>query len=402
AGMMAAYELRSYGHGVDVFESAGSPGGFLRRVIPEFRLPSADVDRAVDMLSAMGVRFYTGKAVGRDVSFGSLEDDYDAVVVAVGACLGARPSIPGCGGPSVLQGIDLLSSVREGTAAPLEGLDVVVVGGGNTAVDCAMTCRMLGAGPVSIVCLENPVQTPAARSDLALAASAGVRIDYSWAVTDISGPCDGKVTLSLSRCLTALDEKGNFNPMIDEESPGRTLTADRVVMAVGQEVDSSSLRCGLGTGPGGRLSADPLTQGVPGKSGVFVAGDCLSGPGSVVEAFASGRGAALSVHRYLSGQDESYARDYYRINGMVRDYESLPDRARGGARGDLPVPPPEKWSLDCELEGPLSAEAARKEAERCLSCGRSFESNRTCWYCLPCEIDCPVQALEVRMPYQVR
>jgi len=402
AGMMAAYELRSYGHQVDVFESGDSPGGFLRRVIPEFRLPTSEVDRAIDMLAAMGVQFQTGKKVGRDILFETLENDYDAVVVAVGACLGVSPDIPGCSGQSVVQGIDLLAGVRAGNAESLDGLKVVIVGGGNTAVDCAMSCSMLGAEQIRIVCLENPNEIPAKRSDLTLATSAGIKIDYGWAVAEISEYETGKAALSLSRCLTALDEKGNFNPIIDNEGPGRKLTADRVVLAVGQKVDDSSCLSNLPAREGGCLAGDPITQSVPGKKGVFAAGDCTSGPSSVVEAFASGKNAAISAHRHLIGLDTTYARDYYENHGMIRSYESLPERATGGPRCPLPVAKPESWSLKNEMEGSLSSKEARREAERCLSCGRSFELNRTCWYCLPCEIDCPVQALEVRMPYQVR
>lgn len=402
AGMMAAYELRSYGHQVDVYESGDSPGGFLRRVIPEFRLPASEVDRAVEMLAAMGVQFHTGKKLGRDVSLAALENDYDAVVVAIGACVGVNPEIPGCTAPSVVQGIDLLSGVRAGNVASLEGGKVIIIGGGNTAVDCAMNCAMLGAEQIRIVCLENPNEIPAKRRDLSLAASGGIKMDYGWAVTEICKDATEKLTLSLSRCLNALDENGNFNPIIDSEGPSRTLMADRVVLAVGQGVDVSSLHPDLPASEDGRLAGDPVTQVVPGKKSVFVAGDCHSGPTSVVEAFASGKNAAVSAHRHLAGLDATYARDYYETHGMVPYYQSLPERATGGARCPLPVAKPESWSIKRELEGSLSPKEARREAERCLSCGRAFELNRTCWYCLPCEIDCPVQALEVRMPYQVR
>jgi NADPH-dependent glutamate synthase beta subunit-like oxidoreductase len=402
AGMMAAYELRLSGHGVDVFESGSEPGGFLRRVIPEFRLPVSEIDRAVGMLAEMGVRFYTGKTVGRDISFQSIQNDYDAVIVATGACFGIKPAIPGCGGASVLQGLDLLSSVRKGAAPSLKGQDVIILGGGNTAVDCAMTSRMLGAGHVRIVCLENPLQIPAKRSDLDIAAANGIIVDYGWAVTSMSQEANGKVNLSLARCLTALDEKGIFNPLIDTESPGRILYADTVVIAVGQKADTSLLPPDLTVEGGSRFAGDPLTQCVPGKDGVFVAGDCYSGQSSVVEAFSSGRCAAVSADRYLTGRDAGYARDFYPTNGLVRTYESLDERAVGEARCELPMIAPEDLSVNCEIEGSLSSEAAQRESERCLSCGRSFELNRTCWYCLPCEIDCPVQALEVRMPYQVR
>ena len=135
---------------------------------------------------------------------------------------------------------------------------------------------------------------------------------------------------------------------------------------------------------------------------MFVCGDCLTGTSSVVQAMASGKEAAISINRFLRGQSPAYGRDYYLNNGLIRDYEVPTQRATGGHRGEVKRLPVAERGLTRETDQILTSEQARKEAERCLSCGRAFEANMTCWYCLPCEIECPTQALTVRMPYQVR
>ena len=150
------------------------------------------------------------------------------------------------------------------------------------------------------------------------------------------------------------------------------------------------------------MAADPLTHEASSHKNVFVCGDCMTGPSSVVQAMESGKEAAISIDRFLRGQGKAYGRDYYANNGLIRDYEVPLQRATGGHRGEVKRLPVAERGLTRETDQTLTSEEARKEAERCLSCGRAFEANMTCWYCLPCEIECPTQALTVRMPYQVR
>ena len=175
---------------------------------------------------------------------------------------------------------------------------------------------------------------------------------------------------------------------------------DAVILTIiGRDVDSGGLPAGLFNKETGQLEADPLTRQSVYRTNVFVCGDCLTGPSSVVHAMASGKEAAISADRLIKGESLRYGRDYYTRNGLVKDYEASTRQPVGGARGKLDHLPA---STSGETNQIMTQEQARREAERCLSCGRSFESNRTCWYCLPCEIECPVDALEVRMPYLVR
>ena len=398
AGLMAAYELRRRGHTVTVFEAAPEPGGLLRYGIPSFRLPLREVEQAVGMLARMGVSFRTGTALGRDMDLAQLERDFGAVVVAVGtgAARGLDIAVPEKG---MLQGLDLLRQVKEG-GRPVSGRSVVVIGGGNTAVDASLTCRMLGAAEVRLVSLEDRLAMPAYADEIEAAVELGIILENRWGPKRVIRNPDGKFEVELSRCLSLLDHEGRFNPWL-EKTCGLKLEADTVVLAIGQEVRSDGLPQDILDPVTRLLAADPLTLQCPSRKKVFACGDCSTGPKSVVEAMASGREAALSADRLLRGEGLRWGRGFW-SGPYVREYESDPERAVGGPRGQLKKLGAGERTLTSEIEWALTSEQAKQEAERCLSCGRAAETNRTCWYCLPCEIECPTKALEVQMPYLVR
>jgi NAD-dependent dihydropyrimidine dehydrogenase PreA subunit len=180
-----------------------------------------------------------------------------------------------------------------------------------------------------------------------------------------------------------------------------SLKADTVILAVGQTLEASGLPSNFLEGGGRRLAVDPVTLQSSVEPKVFVCGDAAVGPGSVVQAFASGKEAALSADRFLTGEGIEWGRDFW-AGAFTKQYEVDLSRAQRGPRGVLPRRGIKERDLMKETELTLSGKAALIEAERCLSCGRAGELNRSCWYCLPCEIECPVKALEVRMPYLVR
>ena len=398
AGLMAAYELAAQGHAVTVFDSASEPGGMLRFGIPAFRLPGEETVKAVRMLEGMKVVFQTGRTLGKELDLGKLEREWDAVLLATGGGPALRLGIPGEDLPEVYQGLDLLRQVREGRT-PEIGKSVLIIGGGNTAVDTALTCRKLGAQEVSIICLEEKGKMPAFPAEIEEALEEEIKIQDCWGPRRIVRNGNGNLTVDLSRCLTVFDEQGRFCPSL-EETCSHSPSAESVIVAIGQKPEWGSLSKEIqGAGSSGPI-ADPLTLQTR-RQKVFAAGDLVSGPKSVIEAMAQGREVAVSTDRFLSGETLRWGRAYWdgtcitefpidRSGAVVRPRAVLP---RLSIRGR---------DIRTEVEKTLDLKAARQEAERCLNCGRPGEFNQTCWYCLPCEIECPVEALEVRIPYLVR
>jgi NADPH-dependent glutamate synthase beta subunit-like oxidoreductase len=399
AGLTAAYHLRAQGHQVFVYEAEPEPGGLLRTGIPSFRLPPSVVDRSVDLLAKMGVDFVTGTKVGQDLDWPELEKRHQAVLLAAGAGPSLDLKLPGQDLDQVVDALTLLKGSKQGHVAEPDP-SVVVVGGGNTAVDAALTCRLMGAGQVKLVALEALGRMPAHDLEIKEALEAGVEVLGGLGPIAIRQAEKGLVQIEFSECLSLHDQAGRFAPVLGNDC-ALALQAQKVVLAAGQKQQGKGWPQGLLDQRTNLPLIDPLTKQASSLSLYFACGDMETGPSSVVEAMASAKEAAVSVDRYLKGDGLGWGRDFWK-GGLIRDYRADHARAKGGQRKVLDRLGPDQRRLDLEVESTLDASAAAREAERCLSCGRSFEANRTCWYCLPCEIECPVKALQVRMPYLVR
>jgi NADPH-dependent glutamate synthase beta subunit-like oxidoreductase len=395
AGLLAAYDLSVKGHAVVVFEAASEPGGMLRWGIPEFRLPSTEVANCVQMLETMGVVFRTGLILGKDLNIEKLERDWDAVLIATGGGGSAKIGIPGEDLPGVHHGIELLKKTREGARVAL-GRSVLVIGGGNTAVDAALVCRKMGVKDISIICLEEKMHMPAFQMEIAEAVEEGVKIVDSRGPKRIIQNSNHQLTIEMSRCIRVFDEEGRFCPQFEntcELSP----EADSIIVAIGQRQELSYLPRELRKA--GSLT-DVLTLQTK-RPKIFMAGDVVTGPSSVIDSMAQGREAAISIDRFLSGETLRWGRTFwggaYTTNFSVakRNIVTRPQAV-------LPRLPVVQRKLHVETEKTMTQETAKAEAQRCLGCGQPVEANQTCWYCLPCEVDCPANALEVRMPYIVR
>lgn len=262
-------------------------------------------------------------------------------------------------------------------------------------MDVALTLKKMGVAEVTMLVMESPHEMPIPEGEREEALEEGVRIKNRWGVTAIRAE-KGGLTCDMQRCLAVFDAKGRFAPELDAECVS-SYHAEMVVFAIGQGIKTPKelpQTCRL-------TEADKNTCQLAGKENIFVAGDCTTGASSVVEAMASGRRAAQCLHRFLAGE-RPLALDYMAEKGWVKDFEPHLERSDGVCRGSLPKIPVAERTLTAEVEQPLTSEAARAEAERCMACGRAFEANKTCWFCLPCEIECPEEALTVRMPYLVR
>jgi len=286
AGLMAAHDMAIQGHHVTVFESASEPGGMLRWGIPAFRLPAREVSQSVEMLEKMKVRFECGRTLGKDLDLDKLEREWDAVLLAIGGGPAAKLKVPGEDLPNVHHGLDLLCQARQGQAPDI-GPRAIVIGGGNTAVDAALTCRRLGASDVSLVCLEEKGNMPAFQAEIREAMEEGIHVIECQGPRRILQDNRG-LTVEFSRCLSLYDEGGRFSPRLDDAC-SLSASADTVVVAIGQRPASL------------HMPVDALTMQAS-RPKIFMAGDAVSGPRSVVEAMAQGREAAVSIGRLLSGE----------------------------------------------------------------------------------------------------
>ncbi len=312
AGLSAAWYLARMGHSVTVFEALAEPGGMMRYGIPEYRLPYDQIDRDVALIRAQGVEIRTGQRVGSDLGLQTLHDDFDAVFVATGLHQGRSTRVEGADHPMVFQAIDLLRLVTQGEEIPCPE-QVVVIGGGNVAMDIARTLARLqrsrhGKVGVTLTSLEREEEMPADREEIVEAREEGVRIEPGWGPRRIEHAGAGLRGLAVARCLSVFDENRRFFPRFDEDDT-TFFAGSMVVEAIGQGMDlsylSDDLRASLAFDPRGRVQVSPdLQTGLP---WLFAGGDIIHGP-DVIHGVADGHRAARAIDRYLAspqGRKES-------------------------------------------------------------------------------------------------
>jgi len=299
AGLTAAWELVRMGFPVTVFESCPEPGGMLRVGIPEYRLPKEILKVEIERIKDLGVEIRTNTTVDKDLFNNILNrGEYEAVFIATGAHRSGRLRVEGEDLEGVISALDLLRQANLQMRARL-GKRVVVVGGGNVAMDAARTALRLGAEEVPLVCLESKKEMPAHEWEIREALMEGVVLNMSWGPKRILG--DGKKVASVEfiRCVSVFDEKGRFNPSFDETT-AKVLEADTVILAIGQAPDTSFLGKEIDV-LGGAIAVSPVTMETS-LPGVFAGGDAVTGPASVIEAMVAGKRAAASIISYLNGR----------------------------------------------------------------------------------------------------
>lgn len=368
AGLSAAQSLAMAGYGVTVFESENTPGGMLHWGIPDFRLPKDIVAREIEDIRAIGVEIRTGVTVGTSPGVEDLHrDGYGAVLLAIGVQQCRRLGIPGENGPDVLHCLQLMRQLVSGQRVRV-GKSVVVIGGGNVAVDGARSIRRLGAGVVTVVCVESRQEMPAGAGEVTAAEEEGIRILPSRQCLKIIRK-DGQV--KAVECVELASMRFEEGKLITKQKPGtgHTITADMVMLAIGQSPDTGGIS-GLRASDidrGGRILVNPATMGTS-QPWLFAAGDAVSGPSSVVEAVASGKKAAAAIDRYLRGEK------FLPPVPPAGLSETMVDRLWGNIarrerqRGDMIGLEERKTSFK-EVELGLGVEKAVAEARRCLGCG---------------------------------
>ena len=325
AGLGGARWLVRRGHASTVFEARERAGGLLRWGIPSFRLPHDVVQSEIDEIVAEGVEIRTSTRID---GVAALRKDYDAVLVATGLGRGKRLPVPGADLPCVHRGLEVLEAAAAERAAPL-GERVVIIGGGNVAVDCALTARRLGAKAVILACLESEHEMPAFAGELRRARAQGVEILCGWGPVRFAPRGEG-ADVELRRCISTF-EGGRFAPRFDDQVHS-SMPADAVVIAIGREPADAP------------IVADP-------EDGLFVAGDLAGGEMSVVAAIASGQDVAAAIDRFLGGDGVDRRED----RGADAPPAAVPLGA--GADGEEPT---------------LSADQAILAASHCLRCDLRF------------------------------
>jgi NADPH-dependent glutamate synthase beta subunit-like oxidoreductase len=295
AGLAAAYYLRKAGYSVTVFDRMPEAGGMLTYCIPGYRLPKDLVRKQIAAYRAIGIKFKLGVTLGKDgMTLQAMRKKFDAVLLATGTW--RQKDLPIDKAELLISGMEFLLSIEQGR--PLKpGNRVVVVGGGNVAVDVAVSVRKLGAKDVTMVCLEAREEMPAFAEEIAEAAREGVNILPSWGPHRIL-ETDGKVTgLELVRCTSVFDAEGRFHPSYDPEQK-MSVKCDQIILAIGQAAELEYADHTLRTDRG-LIAADHASLATSIK-GVFAAGDVVYGPASVIQAIASGRKAAGAIENYLA------------------------------------------------------------------------------------------------------
>ena len=302
AGLTAAYYLRKKGHQVTVFEMRSKPGGMMRYGIPRYRLPEDLLEREIREIFDLGISFEPGKTLGKDFTLDQLkEKGYEAIFIGLGAQASKSLHLEGSDHTDVLWGVDFLSRVAEGEKIAMKER-VIVVGGGNVAVDAALTAMRQGAGEVTMVCLEEREGMPAHPWEVEGALEEGVKLMTAWGPRKVVIE-EGRIKgLELGRCVSVFDVQSEFNPSFDETR--QMIEGDQVMLAVGQAAD---LSC-LGPDQGiqfrkGCIEVNEITQET-GIKGVFAGGDVAASPGSIIHAVAAGRRAASAMDKALGGKGD--------------------------------------------------------------------------------------------------
>ena len=379
-GLSAAYYLRKAGHSVVVYDRMEKAGGVLRYGIPHYRLPKDMVDAYVNALSAMGVNFRLGVQVGQDITVEEIQQSSDSMYVGTGAW---KQPVLGLEGENLTQfGLDFLTQVNIYLEKSI-GNKVLVCGGGNVAMDVALTAVRLGAGQVKLVCLEQEHDMPAASEEIARAREEGVEICNGWGLGRIVTDENGRVAgLEAKRCLAVFDEEHRFSPVYDE-ADRIVLEADTIILATGQRVDLSF----LGEHFGGQLKSargliDADTESFKTKKdGVYAGGDAVTGPDIAIRAILAGRVAAAGMNRDLGGCGEcgcekagceEIGRENPSADGNPQEAAFLrfdPGAVENTEAHKLKEIPASERTLIKEDASSFDRETAMAEAGRCMNCG---------------------------------
>jgi heterodisulfide reductase subunit A-like polyferredoxin len=391
SGMTCAIELRKAGYGVTIFEGHEKLGGMLYWGIPAYRLPKDILERETSIVERLGIDVKYNTRVGKDLSLKDIRKGFDAVYVGCGAQGGRKIGLENEEAPGVMTGIEFLRLSNKKQPIDVHG-KVLVVGGGNVAVDVALTARRLGGAEVHMVCLEKWDEMPASKWEVEQSLEEGIKIHPSWGPREIKVEKGRVRAVEFKRCTSVFDELGRFNPTYDD-GVRKTYDAGMVILAIGQSTETEFLRelPEVELLRGGWVKADPLSLAT-GLAGVFAGGDLVTGPKMAIDAVSQGIEAAESIKRYLEGRDLKEGRCAKETELVVE----VPQDIERRARAVLPSIPVDIRKGFEEVDLAFDEAVAVAEAERCLSC-------RRCLGCKLCEEACKPGAINyLQEPEEVR
>lgn len=396
AGLSCAYYLALKGYKPTVFEKNAMPGGMMRYGIPSYKLEKDVIDAEIDVIKALGVEIKCGIEVGKDVSIDELKaQGFKAFYVAIGCQGGRALGVSGEDAANIENAVDFLHKASEDQSRVLNG-NVVVVGGGNVAIDCSRTAIRFGAKSVKMFALETRETMPASKDEVAEALDDNVEINNAFGPKEIIKNDDGSVkAIVFKKCLSTIDAEGKFNPTYDENDTVE-VPCDFLVLAIGQSIDWGGLLEGhtVKMHHGNYPVADGLTFQTDDPD-IFVGGDVYSGPKFVIDAIEAGHRAADSLHRYVQpGTSMTIGKNRREFIALDKDnvvLENYDNAAKQYEGIDSSVD--SKSFNDNRMT--LTEDQVKTEASRCLSCGASVVDENKCIGCGICTTKCEFDAIHL-------
>ena len=382
AGLSCAYYLALTGYKPTIFEKNEEPGGMLRYGIPSYKLEKDLLAAEIDVIRELGVEIRCGVEIGKDITIEELrEQGYKGFYVAIGCQRGRKPGITGENAKGTYAAVDFLREAGAKESFALEG-DVVVVGGGNVAIDAARISSRCVDAKISMFCLEQRENMPASKEEIAEALEEGIELNCGWGPKEVLEE-DGKVAgVVFKKCIRVLDEQGRFSPEYDEEQTV-TIPCKHVIFSVGQAIEWGNMldNLNLKRRPNGGALADKLTYQTS-EPDIFVGGDVYTGPRFAIDAIAAGREGAISLHRYVH-ENCTLTIGRNRRDFVELDKNNISVESYDTSKRQIPAKADEKAQATTfrDLSHSLTEEQVKAETSRCLSCGASVVDPNKCIGC---------------------
>ena len=396
AGLSCAYYLALTGYKPTIFEKNEEPGGMLRYGIPSYKLEKDLLAAEIDVIRELGVEIRCGVEIGKDITIEELrEQGYKGFYVAIGCQRGRKPGITGENAKGTYAAVDFLREAGAKESFALDG-DVVVVGGGNVAIDAARISSRCVDAKISMFCLEQRENMPASKEEIAEALEEGIELNCGWGPKEVLEE-DGKVAgVVFKKCIRVLDEQGRFSPEYDEEQTV-TIPCKHVIFSVGQAIEWGNMldNLDLKRRPNGGALADKLTYQTS-EPDIFVGGDVYTGPRFAIDAIAAGREGAISLHRYVH-ENCTLTIGRNRRDFVELDKNNISVDSYDTSKRQIPAKADEKAQAATfrDLSRSLTEEQVKAETSRCLSCGASVVDPNKCIGCGVCTTKCVFDAIHL-------